>query len=241
MTVLTSKSYKSIVVLTGAGISAASGLRTYRGPDGLWNEPETARLSTACGFLADPDPYWKFWGDVRKVAAQAQPNGAHLSLAQWESRLQPDQKFSIITQNVDELHQRSGSIKVIELHGTIHKTRCSNATCELPPFRDENSYDGKTPACSRCSSPLRPDIIMFDEALPPEAEHSAKRALRDCDLFVAIGTSGTVSPASRFVEWAKYAQAYTVLVNLEKMSPPNRAFDEEVVGRAEDVLPKLLK
>jgi NAD-dependent deacetylase len=241
MTVLTSRNYKSIVVLTGAGISAASGLRTYRGPDGLWNDPETVRLSTATEFESDPLSYWKFWGNLRKVAAEAVPNEAHLALARWEKTLSKDQKFTLITQNVDELHQRAGSANVVELHGSVYRTRCSNEECTLAPYRDSESNLDMVPTCKLCGLALRPDIVMFGELLPPHAEWSSKRALRDCDLFIAVGTSGTVSPASHFVEWAKYAGARTMLVNLEKMIEPNRSFDVEIAGKAEEVLPTLLK
>lgn len=239
--VISKSSYKNIVILTGAGISASSGLRTYRGPDGLWNDPETRRLSTIDGFAEDPQSYWNFWGSLREKACSVQPNKAHLALADWEKSLAPDQKFTLITQNIDELHQRAGSVNVVELHGSIFRTRCSNEKCELVPFRDVETHSSGVPKCTICSATLRPDVILFGEMLPVEAEWNAKRSLRDCDLFIAIGTSGTVSPASRFVEWAKYAQAKTVLVNLEPMSPRNQAFDREVTGKAESVLPQLLK
>jgi NAD-dependent deacetylase len=241
MTTLEWRRYKSIVVLTGAGVSVASGLRAYRGPDGLWNEPETAKFSTAEHFDSDPNAYWKFWGEMRQAAHVASPNAAHLALAQWEKQLTSDLKFSLVTQNVDELHQRGGSSNVAELHGSIFRTRCSNSKCDFPAYRDSEFHIDKAPRCLKCDSALRPDVVLFGEALPAHAEWFAKRALRDCQLFVAIGTSGTVSPASRFVEWAKYAQARTILVNLEKASPRNPAFDEEIIGKAEDILPSLLK
>lgn len=241
MTVLIARNYKSIVVLTGAGISAASGLRTYRGPDGLWNDPETSRLSTAADFADDPLSYWKFWGNLREAATAALPNEAHLALAHWEKHLSKDQKFTLITQNVDELHQRAGSGSVVELHGSVYRTRCSNEKCTLEPYRDTDAHLDIVPICTLCGQALRPDIVMFGELLPPHAEWSSKRALRDCDLFIAVGTSGTVSPASHFVEWAKYAGARTMLINLEKMIEPNRSFDMEIDGRAEEILPSLLK
>lgn len=230
---------KRIVVLTGAGISRASGLRTYRGPEGIWNDPDTERFSTIDDFADAPDAYWKFWGNLRRVALQAEPNAAHRALAQWSKQLGEGRKLTIITQNVDELHQRAGSADVVELHGTAFRTRCSNDQCKLQPFHDTDAPN-KTPLCSQCQSPLRPAIVMFGEMLPVDAEHSAKKALRDCDLFLAIGTSGTVSPASSFVSWAKYANARTVMINLEKMIPPNPAFDEELIGKAEEILPRLV-
>lgn len=262
--------FKSIVVLTGAGISAASGLRTYRGPGGLWNEGQTAKFSTAEGFAEDPEGAWQFWGGLRAVALAAEPNAAHLALAEFERRLteknseaavaaekvnsglteltsltgengQQNRKFTIITQNIDNLHQRAGSRNVVELHGNGFRTRCSNRACPsaLKPFSDLSSHSQGAPRC-QCGSYQRPDIVLFNEELPAEAEWHAKRAMRDCDLFIAVGTSGTVFPAASFVDWAKYAGARTVLVNLEKMETPNRAFDQEILGPAEEILPALL-
>lgn len=129
---------------------------------------------------------------------------------------------------------------MIELHGSAFRTRCSSEACELPPFADESSHDEATPLCPRCGAVLRPDVVLFEEAIPGGAEWRAKRALRDCDFFLAAGTSGTVSPASGLVRAAEYARARTVLVNLEPMRPRHPAYDEEHLGRAEDLLPVLL-
>lgn len=235
------KNYKSIVVLTGAGISAASGLRTYRGPGGLWNEPDVAKLSSLEHFSSVPEEYWRFWGSLREHAGKAEPSRAHIALCDWQKQLAGDQKFTLITQNVDRLHQRAGSSNVVELHGSVFRTRCSNSQCKLTPYEDTNAHADELPLCPQCKSPLRPDIVLFGEMLPPDAEWATKRALRDCDLFIAVGTSGTVAPASRFVEWAKYAEAATILVNLEAMSPKNPAFEREYIGPADDILPALLK
>ena len=237
------KDYKSITVLTGAGISVASGLRSFRGPNGLWSDPDTERLSKAQSFREDPANCWRFWGGFREQAYAAEPNQAHLVLAQLESKIGPGQKFTLITQNIDELHQKAGSKSVVELHGSLFKTRCSasppDGKCDLPLYRDIESHADAVPHCPRCAAALRPDIVLFDEMLPAEAEWLSKKALRDCDLFIAVGTSGTVSPAAHFVEWAKYVGAHTVLVNLEAMNPPNRAFDREVLGPAEETLATL--
>ncbi len=233
--------YRRIVVLTGAGISAASGLPTYRGPGGLWNEPDVARLSKREGFTESPEACWKFWAAVRENAQKAVPNRAHLALAEWETRLGRDQTLVLVTQNVDRLHQRAGSKKVAELHGSVFRTKCSNSECELTPFDDRDLHPGGVPRCPLCNAILRPDIVLFGEPIPADPDWIVKRALRDCDLFLAVGTSGTVAPAARFVEWAKYAGAETLLVNLEAMAPPNPAFDRECIGPAESVLPELLK
>ncbi len=236
------KQYKKIVVLTGAGVSAGSGLPTFRsGDNAIWNDPEVLKLSGPDRISSAAQEFWDFWGKLKNKTLEAAPNEAHISLAQWEKHIEPHQQFVLITQNVDNLHQRAGSTDVVELHGSLFRTKCSNEKCSKAMFEDENAYSGQVAICELCSAPLRPDIVLFGEMLPLDAEWKTKKALRDCDLFIAIGTSGKVDPAARFVEWAKYAGAYTVLVNIEKLSTPNKSFDREVIGPAEKVLPLLLK
>ena len=140
---------------------------------------------------------------------------------------------------MDGLHQRAGSDNVIELHGSILKTRCANPDCTLPPFMDTELHDNAVPICPICSGVLRPDIVLFGEQIPVHQSWQSKRALRDCDLFIAVGTSGTVSPASNFVRSAKYAGARTLYVNLEPMTRRNPEFMEEYLGSAEKLLPEL--
>lgn len=231
--------YKNIVVLTGAGISVASGLRTYRGPGGIWEEGDTARVSHADILEDEPELVWKFFGPLKELIKNAQPNAAHLALKKLEEKLDPDQKFTLVTQNIDCLHTRAGNKNVLELHGSLFRSKCSNRECNLLAFADEAVYSGR-PACPQCSSMLRPDIVFFGEEIPLDATWAVRQALRTVDLFIAIGTSGTVSPASNFVSSAKYMHARTIFVNLEPMVPRNGYFDEEIVGRAEDCLPQLL-
>lgn len=232
--------HRAIFVLTGAGISVASGLRPYRGPGGVWEEDGVAHLATAAALARDPAAVWRLFGPLRPRVRAARPNAAHLALASLSQRLGPGGSLTLVTQNIDGLHQRAGSPDVVELHGSLGRTRCSREACDLPPFLDDATHEAALPVCPRCAAPLRPDVVLFDEPLPVDAEHQAKRALRDCDLFVAIGTSGTVSPASSFVRSARYVGARTVLVNLAAMDPPSDRFDVEVLGRAEEVLPRLL-
>lgn len=233
--------YRSIVVLTGAGVSVASGLRPYRGPGGLWEEAGLAEIATARALVERPGDVWRLFGAVRIAARAAQPNAAHTAIAAVERGLGEGASFTLVTQNIDGLHQRAGSRNVIEIHGSAFRTRCSSDTCELQPFEDEDPHLESTPACPRCGRALRPDVVLFEEAIAGGAEWQVKRALRDCDLFVAVGTSGTVSPASSFVRGAEFAGARTVLVNLEPMKPRHPAYDEEYLGRAEELLPTLLK
>jgi len=232
--------YRRIIVLTGAGVSVASGLRPYRGPGGLWQDADVEALAHAGSLERDPARTWQLFGSQRVAAAGAEPNAAHRVLAAWEAALKPDQQFLLVTQNVDGLHQRAGSRNVIEFHGNVLRTRCSDPRCASTPFRDLSPHAEAVPRCPVCGANQRADVVMFGEAIPPEAEWTVKRALRDCDLFIAIGTSGLVTPAANFVRGAAYAGARTVLVNLEPMVPRNPAFQEELLGPAETVLPVLL-
>ncbi len=236
MTSISLRDFSHIVVLTGAGVSAPSGLATYRGPNGLWTSAKTSRFSNAENFAHEADAFWGFWGERRQDATAATPNAAHKTLAAWETELAPSQRFTLITQNIDELHKRAGSANAIELHGSLFRTKCSSANCSLVPYEDSKTYLDKAPLCTICGAYLRPDVTFFGEMLPVEAAHKSKQAFRDCSLFIAVGTSGTVSPASSFVDWAKLAGARTISVNVEKMQPRNFAFDEEIIGPAEEIL-----
>ncbi|WP_103667742.1 Sir2 family NAD-dependent protein deacetylase [Pseudanabaena sp. BC1403] len=231
--------YRKIVVLTGAGVSVASGIRPFRGKGGLWNEINPIEYADSSLLKTNPRAIWQLDGALRKQLATAQPNVAHIKLAQFEAKLSPDKQFTLITQNIDGLHQLAGSSNVIEIHGNVCRTRCSNPTCNLTAYLDSNPYDDVLPICQICSSPLRPDIVLFGEHLPVKEEWLTKRALRDCDLFIAIGTSGTVYPASGFVRSADYAGARTILINLEPMEPKNPYFKEEYLGAAEEIVPLL--
>lgn len=234
------RGHRHIVVLTGAGISVASGLPTYRGVGGVWDTHNVEEYGHVSALQSDPARTWQLFGAMRGPIARAQPNAAHLALARFEAGLAPDQNYLLITQNVDGLHQRAGSRQVVELHGNLSRSRCTNAECALQPFEDPQEHADSVPRCPLCGSVLRPDVVLFGEPLPPLASWQAKRALRDCDLFIAIGTSGLVSPAADYVRSARYAGARTLYVNLEPLATPNPAFQELVLGRAEEVLPGLL-
>lgn len=233
-----SKSYARVVVLTGAGISASAGLPTYRGPGGLWNaDPELARTLVAG---VDPSRVWRALGSFRSVVSQASPTPAHLALARYGERLaQAGGSLTVITQNIDGLHARAGSRSVVELHGNLRRTRCSSRDCTTEPFDDDAVHD-RAPPCPRCGAPLRLDVVLFEEALGAHEEMAAKHALRECDLFLAIGTSGTVWPAASYVRSAEYEGAHTIFVNLTPLDPPNPAFREVLLGNADELVPRLL-
>ncbi len=232
-------SYQNIVVLTGAGISVASGLRPFRGEGGIWNDADVERYGHVSVLEREPHGVWKLFGGLRQTLQTAQPNAAHLALAALERSLKPEQSFLLITQNIDGLHQRAGSQNIVDLHGTMERSKCSDDNCSSQAFVDSRPHLEHLPLCAVCGAPLRPDIVLFGEQLPDEAMYRSKKALRDVDLFLAIGTSGTVSPASSFVRSAEYVGARTVLINLEPMLHPNPSFQEEILGRAEEILPRL--
>ena len=231
--------YKNIVVLTGAGISAGSGLKTYRGLDGVWETHKVEEYGHAHTFIKNPAKTWELFGGMRVPVNSAKPNAAHFALAHIEANLEADQSFLLITQNVDGLHQKAGNKNVIEIHGNLNTTRCSREDCDLEPFADHGLHTGNLPRCPKCSSVLRPDIVLFGEPLPSLASWKVTRALRKVDLFLAIGTSGTVYPASNYVRSAEYVGGHTVFINLEPMSPKNPAFKDEYIGKAEEILPQI--
>jgi len=232
----TLESHHRIVLLTGAGVSVASGLPTYRGPGGLWERAEIARIVEARYLPGSLPGLWRLYSQRRAHALAAGPNAAHEAIAALQ-RARPG-AVSLLTQNVDGLHQRAGSADVTELHGSAFRTRCTNLGCDLPPFSDDRLYE-TVPACPHCGSFLRPDVVLFGEMLPVAALLRAQAALDGCDLFLAAGTSGTVWPAAAFVRLASQAGARTVLVNLDA-GTGSEEFDEVYLGRAEEVLPGLL-
>ncbi len=227
-------SFSEIVVLTGAGISVASGLGTYRGPGGLWEESGVAPAATAQGFVEDPWSVWQFFLPLLEQVLEVQPNAAHQALVKMEECCRGE--FLLVTQNVDGLHTVAGSKNVAELHGNIRRRRCSNPNCSLEPHYD-TTIPKQLPLCPNCGQPLRPDIVLFGEMIPVDPGHRAKRALRTVNLFLAIGTSGTVMPAASFVRSAEYAGALTVEMNLAASG----AFQTELLGPAEETLPALVE
>ena len=245
---LQTHNYHDIVVLTGAGVSQASGIPTFRGPQGQISE---AYMRVADGRNVETllPEMWATHGAARGRLMKVAPNPAHVTLANWEDKWREGREIAVVTQNVDGLHQLAGSRNVIEIHGSLRRSRCTNAICDSVPFVDDwvpsdefvanPNWDG-VPRCALCDAYLRPDITLFNEALPLDELHRVKQALRECDLFLAVGTSGVVAPASEFVRGAAYNRARTIMVNLTPMETRNAYFGEEYLGRAEEVLPDLL-
>ena len=243
--------YQHIVVLTGAGVSQASGIPTFRGPQGQISDAYM-RVADGRNVATLLPEMWATHGAARGRLVKVAPNPSHVTLANWENKWREDnqdREITVVTQNVDGLHQLAGSQNVIEIHGSLRRSRCTNADCSSMPFVDfwvpsdefvaDPNWEG-VPHCQICDANLRPDITLFNESLPVDELHRVKRALRDCDLFLAVGTSGVVAPASEFVRGAAYNRARTIMVNLTPMETCNPYFEEEYLGRAEEVLPQLL-
>ncbi len=232
--------YSRIVILTGAGVSVASGLPTFRGLGGLYTA-DVEWIADGRNLPGSLPDVWKLFGALRCRIIEAHPNPAHDALARLQNSVSGDRKVTLLTQNVDRLHQRAGSPDVVELHGSLLHTRCMNDGCRLTPFYDEDLRESGPPTCDLCGNHLRPDIVLFSEMLPVDAEHRAKVALRHCDLFVAIGTSGSVWPAADYVRSADFVGARTILINQEPMMPRNPYFHEEYLGNAEEILADILR
>ena len=205
--------FQELVILTGAGISVASGLGTYRGKGGLWEGSGVAEEATIECMEQDPWRCWQFFRPLLEQVVSAKPNPAHFALAELEKKFPGE--FLLITQNVDGLHRAAGSTKLAEIHGNLTRRRCSSPRCSLEPYEDR-TFPEELPLCPVCGAAVRPDIVLFGEQLPIHESHLAKKALRTVDLFIGVGTSSTVQPAASYVSWAKYAGAITVEINPEK-------------------------
>jgi NAD-dependent deacetylase len=227
--------HKRIVVLTGAGISRASGLATFRGKDGVVTQRK-ARMVHVDSFERDPAPAWRAYMQRVEMLRRAAPNRAHEALARFEDALGPDQELVVLTQNVDGLHQRAGSRSVVEVHGRLDRFRCHSPAC-LAPYAEAlvDTRSEAPPECPKCGALVRPDVVMFGESLPAEAISVSIARSRQADLFVAIGTSGTVLPSAGFVRMANLAGARTVWINPERPRSGTTVYRELVLGNAEDV------
>ena len=221
-----------LFVLTGAGISAESGIPTFRDAGGLWRNYRFEDVASPNAWRRDPRLVWDFYSMRRRVASTARPNPGHFALAALEDSLV--ERFLLCTQNVDNLHEQAGSRRILHMHGELFKSRCDS--CSRPPFDDTDLYDSPTeiPRCS-CGARIRPHICWFGET--PFHLDEIFAALEQCTIFLAIGTSGTVEPAASFAAHAK-RHARTVYVGPEP--PANRfLFDDSFLGKSGELLPTL--
>jgi NAD-dependent deacetylase len=222
-----------LTVLTGAGVSAASGVPTFRGPGGFWKTHKAESLATAEAFSRDPETVWEWYDWRRQVLAGCQPNRAHDVLAAW-SRRYP--RFTLITQNVDGLHERAGTEGVIRFHGSIWEVRCWNRCASSPRRWNDRTvpFPQIPPRCPHCNGLVRPGVVWFGEGIDPEVMDRSVQAL-DCDIFLTIGTSALVYPAAGLIEEAKSRGAFTVEMNLEA-TPASASVDLALRGAAEELL-----
>lgn len=222
--------FQSIVVLTGAGISAESGVPTFRGPDGLWEGHRVEDVATPQAFRRDPALVQAFYDARRAALARVAPNPAHDALARLDAQWPGD--LLIVTQNVDDLHERAGAKRMVHMHGELKSALC--LACGERQPAPETLSDG--PPCTRCGARarLRPDIVWFGEM--PYHMDRIEAALAACDLFVSIGTSGAVYPAAGFVQGARHYGAHTLEINLDP-SEGTHFFDEARHGRAGELVP----
>ena len=225
------KDSRKIVFVTGAGISQESGIPTFRGKDGHWRKYDPMKLASIDAFYDDPKLVWEWYEDRRKNILAAKPNEGHFAISQMEEF----KDVVILTQNIDGLHQRSGSTNVLELHGSIIRIKCT--VCDFVDNITEN-FESLPPKC-KCGSMLRPDVVWFGESLPQDIWQSAIKEASVCDVMVIVGTSLVVSPANTLPVYAKQNGAILIEVNPEKTVMSN---DMAISIRATsvEVLPKML-
>ena len=230
-------SARHVAVLTGAGISAESGIPTFRDKDGLWERFKPEELANVRAFLRNPELVQKWYEHRRSVAHQTQPNAGHRALAELEALIED---FTLVTQNVDDLHRRAGSRRVIELHGNITRSYCID--CAQPAGEEvmRPVAEGRRAVCPSCGGLVRPDVVWFGEMLPEGAMETAYAAAERADVLLSVGTSAVVYPAAGIPLQAKAAGAFVVEVNIEPSAIADE-MDEVVLGRAGEVLPALVE
>jgi len=227
-----------LFVITGAGISAESGLATFRGSGGLWSGHRVEDVATPEAWDADPELVWRFYSMRRRDALTAQPNAAHIALARIEQKLAATnpENFYLCTQNVDDLHERAGSRRIHHMHGSLFQSRCVRCN---KPFPDQSFYEdpNNLPTCRRCGNPIRPHIVWFGE-IPLDMD-AIYYELDRATILLVVGTSGSVYPAAGFVNIANQRRIRTIYVGPEE--PLNtRAFDEVILSTATEALPSMV-
>jgi len=240
---------RRVMALTGAGVSAASGIPTFRAPGaGLWSQYAPSVFATPRGWARDPQLVWGWYTHRRRLALRAQPNAAHIALAALETRYPT---FTLVTQNVDGLHQRAGSQQVVELHGSLFRFRCSRDDTPVAwqdpddddPIAMEALERGETtpvPHCPDCGALIRPDVVWFEEALPEAAYARAEEAARDCEVCLVVGTSALVWPAAGLPLIALRRHALLIEINPEPTDLSPRA-DLAIRLPADMALPQLTR
>ena len=226
---------RSVCVLTGAGVSAESGVPTFRGDDGLWKKFKPEELANFDSFIRNPELVWEWYSYRKKVMKEVKPNPAHRALVELQ-KLVPE--FTLVTQNVDNLHVRAGSTGVLELHGNIERSYCIDCKEREDDVRVDASR--KVPLCKRCGGLIRPDVVWFGEFLPPDTFARAEWAAGHCDVFLSVGTSAVVYPAASLPLAALNNGAYVVEINQEYTNLSSRV-QETILGKAGVILPAIVQ
>lgn len=228
------KSCQKAVVLTGAGISAESGVPTFRGKEGLWGKFRAEELATMEAFMANPKIVWEWYNWRRELMGGVKPNPGHLALVELANHFG---SFTLVTQNVDGLHRAAGSTEVLELHGNINRNKCAKCSA---PYEESDIDPDRIPKCSRCGGQIRPDVVWFGEMLPGEVIDTAFRRSEEAQLFFSIGTSAIVHPAASLPITAKHCGATLVEINPEE-TPLSSLADIRIAERSGEFLPRLLE
>jgi NAD-dependent deacetylase len=228
------QSADSVAVFTGAGISAESGVPTFRGDEGIWKKFKPEELANFDSFMKNSGLVWEWYKARKKIIASVQPNPGHVALAEMEQRFR---KFAVITQNIDNLHRRAGSKNVYELHGNIERNYCVSCGRLFPD--DLIVSEPAVPRCLSCGGLVRPDVVWFGEMLPVDQWEKSVEAAEHAEIFLSIGTSAVVYPAASLPTIAKRAGAYVVEINLERTDFSPIA-DEVIIGRSGEILPEFL-
>lgn len=225
------KKSESIVFFTGAGISAESGIPTFRGKDGIWNKIRPEELANFNAFIRNPELVWEWYKHRKKIIHDSQPNAAHKTISEVQDYFK---EVTVVTQNIDNLHRRAGSKKIFELHGNVERNYCIN--CK-EYYNEELDFSAGVPKC-KCGGLIRPDVVWFGEFLPMDQFTGGEKASASCDVFFVIGTSAVVYPAAGLISVAESSGATIVEVNLEETALSHLA-DFSYFGKAGEILPEI--
>ncbi|MCB0730324.1 MAG: NAD-dependent deacylase [Ignavibacteriae bacterium] len=226
------KKADTLLFFTGAGISAESGIATFRGKDGLWNKLKPEELANFNAFMKNPDMVWEWYQYRRQIVDESKPNNGHKAIVDFEKFF----KVYISTQNVDNLHARAGSTKIEELHGSIVRNFCID--CKTFYNHQELKFEKKVPHCEKCNGLIRPDVVWFGENLRGDAFPNSEKFAKECDICFVVGTSAIVYPAAYIPQTAKNYGAYIVEINIEPTELTYSA-DYSIFGKSGEILPQI--
>lgn len=226
------KSTDSVVFFTGAGISAESGIPTFRGKEGIWNKIKPEELASFDAFIRNPELVWEWYNHRKRIIHQSKPNPGHIAIAEMQD-LFPE--VTVVTQNIDNLHRRAGSKTIYELHGNIERNYCIK--CKKF-YNEELDFSKGVPKCN-CGGLIRPDVVWFGEYLPEDQFNASEKAAANCDLFFVVGTSAVIYPAASLIFTAKQNGAYLAEINIEETEISGLA-DKSFFGTSGEILPEIL-